>query len=148
MPKLARVTEEASHAGRPIQCADAWVAAVAVQRWLPLVTNNPDDYAGALKRLDPLLDAVRGTAYEAGVEDRITRVRAAIEETSRPMTTAEREQRAASMYLEVLSQVSKRPKNPAQNVRDLEQLLAIAKGTDYESLVRRRLKREKAKLNR
>ena len=42
----AQVSEEARRAGRPIQCADAWVAAVAVQRGLPLVTDNPDDYAG------------------------------------------------------------------------------------------------------
>ncbi|MHC4252675.1 MAG: PIN domain-containing protein [Planctomycetota bacterium] len=42
----AQITDEARRAGRPIQCADAWVAAVSVQLDLPLVTNNPADYAG------------------------------------------------------------------------------------------------------
>ncbi len=42
----AQVSDDARRAGRPIQCADAWIAAVAVLYGLPLVTNNPADYAG------------------------------------------------------------------------------------------------------
>ena len=55
----AQVTDEARRAGRPIQCADAWVAAVAVQRGLPLITNNPDDYAG-VSGLRVIADAASG----------------------------------------------------------------------------------------
>ncbi|MGV3616261.1 MAG: PIN domain-containing protein [Fimbriimonas sp.] len=32
--------------GRPIQTADAWVAATALVHGLPLVTNNPSDFMG------------------------------------------------------------------------------------------------------
>ncbi len=42
----AQVSDDARRAGLPIQCADAWIAAVAVLHSLPLVTNNPGDYAG------------------------------------------------------------------------------------------------------
>ena len=33
-------------AGRPIQTADAWIAATALAHGLPLVTHNGADYAG------------------------------------------------------------------------------------------------------
>lgn len=42
----AEVSDDAGRAGRPVQCADAWIAAVAVLHGLPLVTNNAGDYAG------------------------------------------------------------------------------------------------------
>lgn len=42
----AQVSDGARRAGKPIECADAWVAAVAVLHGLPLVTNNADHYAG------------------------------------------------------------------------------------------------------
>ncbi|MHC5054240.1 MAG: hypothetical protein ACYTKD_05940 [Planctomycetota bacterium] len=116
-----------------------------VEKW---IDAHPDDYAGALKRLEPLLDAVRGTVYEPRVEDRIGRIRAAVEEASRPMTAEEREKKAAAMVAKVAARVRKRVGNPAQNVRDLEQLLAVAKGTSYEGYVRQLLKTEKAKLKR
>jgi predicted nucleic acid-binding protein len=32
--------------GRPIQTADAWIAATALHLGVPLVTHNPADYAG------------------------------------------------------------------------------------------------------
>lgn len=32
--------------GRPIEVADAWIAATALALGVGLVTNNPDDYAG------------------------------------------------------------------------------------------------------
>ncbi|MHC4252505.1 MAG: hypothetical protein ACYS9X_25580 [Planctomycetota bacterium] len=116
-----------------------------VEKW---IDAHPDDYAGALKRLEPLLDAVRGTVYEPRVEDRIGRIRAAVEEASRPMTPEEREKKAATMVARVAAQVRKRAGDPGQNVRDLEQLLAVAKGTSYEGYVRQLLKTEKAKLKR
>lgn len=42
----ALTTESASRAGRPISCADAWTAAVALYLASPLVTNNPGDFLG------------------------------------------------------------------------------------------------------
>ena len=41
----ADVTHRANRRGRPIECADAWIAATALQLSAPLVTNNPRDYA-------------------------------------------------------------------------------------------------------
>ncbi len=117
----------------------------AVEKW---IDANEDDYAGAIARLDPLLDAVRGTVYEARVEDRIARIRAAVEAVSQPMTAEEREKKAASMVIKVAARVRKRADRPEENVRDLEQLLAMAKGTSYEAYVRRLLKSEKSKLKR
>lgn len=42
--------------GRPIESADAWIAATALDLGVPLVTHNPDDYAAveglALDRAD------------------------------------------------------------------------------------------------
>lgn len=42
----ARVKFEARRAGRPIDSADAWIAATALALDCPLVTNNAKDYAG------------------------------------------------------------------------------------------------------
>lgn len=36
----------AHRAGRPIGIADAWVASTALRYRIPLLTNNPDDFAG------------------------------------------------------------------------------------------------------
>jgi predicted nucleic acid-binding protein len=44
--KWAEVTHEANKKGRPIQCADAWVAATASLHGIPLVTHNRKDYGG------------------------------------------------------------------------------------------------------
>ena len=44
--KWAQVSVEARRSGRPIQCADAWIAATAVMHGVPLVTHNPGDYEG------------------------------------------------------------------------------------------------------
>ena len=41
----ADVTFEAASKGRPIQTADAWIAASAVHYQVPLITNNAADYA-------------------------------------------------------------------------------------------------------
>ena len=41
----AAVTQGAGHQGRPIQTANAWIAATALRLDVPLVTNNPKDYA-------------------------------------------------------------------------------------------------------
>ena len=40
----ARVSFEARKKGRPIQTADAWVAAAALHYQVPLITNNSSDY--------------------------------------------------------------------------------------------------------
>lgn len=42
----AETTESARRAGRPISCADAWTAAVALLVDAPLVTHNPRDFRG------------------------------------------------------------------------------------------------------
>ncbi|HEV3085284.1 MAG TPA: PIN domain-containing protein [Gemmataceae bacterium] len=42
----AEVRVGAERQGRPIDKADAWVAATAVGLGVPLVTNNPGDFAG------------------------------------------------------------------------------------------------------
>lgn len=44
--KWAEATDSARRNGRPIQAADAWVAATALLVSAPLVTHNPADYAG------------------------------------------------------------------------------------------------------
>lgn len=42
----AEATDSARRAGRPIASGDAWVAATALSYGVPVVTNNPDDFAG------------------------------------------------------------------------------------------------------
>jgi tRNA(fMet)-specific endonuclease VapC len=42
----AAASVEARRSGRPIQCADAWIAATALSYGVPLVTHNAEDYAG------------------------------------------------------------------------------------------------------
>jgi predicted nucleic acid-binding protein len=40
------VTIGARRRGRPIEVADAWIAATAMLYGIPLVTHNPDDFVG------------------------------------------------------------------------------------------------------
>jgi len=42
--KWAEVAFAAKRRGRPIQTADAWIAASALHYQVPLITNNRDDY--------------------------------------------------------------------------------------------------------
>ncbi|HET8629036.1 MAG TPA: PIN domain-containing protein [Thermomicrobiales bacterium] len=42
----AEVMDGARRRGRPIQTADAWIAATALALGVPLMTNNRDDFAG------------------------------------------------------------------------------------------------------
>jgi tRNA(fMet)-specific endonuclease VapC len=42
----AEVTDSARRSGRPIGCADAWIAATALIHGAPLVTHNARDYSG------------------------------------------------------------------------------------------------------
>ncbi len=42
----AEVSDGARRRGRPIQAADAWIAATAVALGVPLVTNNYEDFFG------------------------------------------------------------------------------------------------------
>jgi tRNA(fMet)-specific endonuclease VapC len=44
--KWAEATDGARRRGRSINSADAWIAAVALQYDVPLVTNNKSDYLG------------------------------------------------------------------------------------------------------
>jgi predicted nucleic acid-binding protein len=44
--RWAEVVSEARALGRPIEVADAWIAATAMLLGVPLVTNNPTDSAG------------------------------------------------------------------------------------------------------
>lgn len=49
--RWAEVSELGRQAGRPIHCADAWIAATALELDCPLVTHNAKDY-----RMIPNLD--------------------------------------------------------------------------------------------
>ncbi|MGE0200920.1 MAG: type II toxin-antitoxin system VapC family toxin [Candidatus Melainabacteria bacterium] len=40
----AKVSDQAARDGKPIQCADAWIAATAILYDIPLVTHNPKDF--------------------------------------------------------------------------------------------------------
>ncbi|HEY0097434.1 MAG TPA: type II toxin-antitoxin system VapC family toxin [Pyrinomonadaceae bacterium] len=42
--RWAEVQENAQRRGRPISCADGWIAATALAYAVPLVTHNPDDF--------------------------------------------------------------------------------------------------------
>jgi len=42
----AKVIDMRRRQGRPIQCADAWIAATALHHDWPLVTHNAQDYLG------------------------------------------------------------------------------------------------------
>jgi predicted nucleic acid-binding protein len=44
--RWAQVGDGARRNGRPIQTADAWIAATALHLGVPLVTHNPSDYGG------------------------------------------------------------------------------------------------------
>ena len=41
----AEVTFAAKRRGRPVQTADAWIAASALYHQVPLITNNQTDYS-------------------------------------------------------------------------------------------------------
>jgi len=43
--KWAEVAFTAKRRGRPIQTADAWIAASAIYYQVPLITNNQSDYS-------------------------------------------------------------------------------------------------------
>lgn len=51
----AAVSDQARRNGRPIQTADAWIAATAIALDVPLITNNRADYSGVdnLRMLPP-----------------------------------------------------------------------------------------------
>ena len=42
--RWAEAQDNAQRKGRPISCADAWIAATALAFAVPLVTHNPDDF--------------------------------------------------------------------------------------------------------
>jgi tRNA(fMet)-specific endonuclease VapC len=46
--RWAEVIDGARRQGRPIQTADAWIAATALYLGVPLATHNPTDYDGVL----------------------------------------------------------------------------------------------------
>ena len=46
--RWAEVIDGAQRQGRPIQTADAWIAATALELGVPLVTHNPSDYRGVI----------------------------------------------------------------------------------------------------
>jgi len=52
----ARVVAQARRNGRPIECADAWIAATALQRAIPLVTHNGRHY-DAVEGLEIICEA-------------------------------------------------------------------------------------------
>lgn len=44
--RWAEATDSARRNGRPIETADAWIAATALSHGIPLVTHNPSHYLG------------------------------------------------------------------------------------------------------
>ena len=52
------------------------------------------------------------------------------------------------MVSKVAARILSGASKPSENIRELEQLLALAKGTNYEGYVKTLLKKEKAKLKR
>jgi|SRR5579885_740722 tRNA(fMet)-specific endonuclease VapC len=44
--KWAEVSASARSKGRPIGCADAWIAATAILHGIPLITDNRGDFSG------------------------------------------------------------------------------------------------------
>jgi len=46
--RWAEVMDGARRQGRPIQTADAWIAATALHLNVPLATHNPHDYRGVI----------------------------------------------------------------------------------------------------
>lgn len=46
--RWAEVQENAQRKGRPVSCADAWIAATALAYVAPLVTHNPNDFSNVL----------------------------------------------------------------------------------------------------
>jgi tRNA(fMet)-specific endonuclease VapC len=44
--KWAEISDSARRKGRPIQTADAWIAATALLHDIPLITHNRNDYVG------------------------------------------------------------------------------------------------------
>jgi tRNA(fMet)-specific endonuclease VapC len=46
--RWAAAMDGARRRGRPIQAADAWIAATALHLGVPLVTHNPTDYDGVV----------------------------------------------------------------------------------------------------
>jgi tRNA(fMet)-specific endonuclease VapC len=42
----ARISNDRRKAGRPIECADCWIAATATRHQIALVTHNARDYSG------------------------------------------------------------------------------------------------------
>jgi Predicted nucleic acid-binding protein, contains PIN domain len=44
--KWAQASNSARRNGKPIQCADAWIAATALLYGIPLITHNLSDFTG------------------------------------------------------------------------------------------------------
>jgi predicted nucleic acid-binding protein len=47
--RWAEAMDGARRQGRPIQTADAWIAATTLHLGVPLVTHNPSDYLGVVR---------------------------------------------------------------------------------------------------
>jgi hypothetical protein len=108
--------------------------------------ENPEEFDEVSRRLDALLQEVRGTgSLEATVTARIRHVADAKAEATRPRTPQEREEEAAEALIEVMQEV-RTSGNPRRNIKRLEAVLRKARGTIWETKVRALLKSEEAKL--
>ena len=121
------------------------VALAGIERW---IAENPNDFAGALRKLKDLLGSVRGTSLEAVVDGRIKEISAAAARASAPKSPQERAAEAARAYTKVMEQVRREPDRILNNIKLLEELLKSVEGTPYEQLVRQQIERERAKASR
>jgi hypothetical protein len=109
-----------------------------ILKWM---AANPQAHEEALERLDALMRRVSGTALAALVDRKMAELRAEVAEANRPKSKEERETDVAKRVPEVMSIVRRNPDRVEENIRRLERLLGLARGTSYETYVAAQLAR-------
>lgn len=112
------------------------------------ITKHPDEYDGAIRRLEQLTEKVRGTALESLVQKRVYEISAEKKKATRHRTVKEREAETAEGVQKVMGMIMANPRNHSENILALKKLLRLAHGTSYEKYVRGMLRREEAKVGR
>jgi hypothetical protein len=117
------------------------VAFQAIETW---IEKNPSKYDEAIRRLSEFMDTARGTALETTVMARLKEVKEEKAEADKPKSPKEKMKDAAGAYARVMAEVRSEPKRTIKNIKRLEDLLILCRGTPYEKLVLRRLEKLKA----